>query len=224
MPEQTSRQFTHIRITRHLIQGLGVELDNGEPGLIRIREVSWKREDIAAWKQNYPIGWDGYAVAIPLKKGEIRELSLRLVDYDPWEDFIEGIKKEQILEGIVTGVHDYGVFVELDEGITGLLHKSQILLKLQASILETFWYNDRVKVVIREIDHDNRRIELRLASLDNLSGKKMQGASTQATGGYEAYPNLSQVHEAGKVSRRILVVEDESPQSEMVCKWLREFG
>lgn len=222
MPEQPSRQFTHIRITRHLIQGLGVESDDGETGLIRIREISWKREDAADWKQSYPIGWDGYAVEIPLKKGEIRELSLRLVEYDPWEDFIEGIKKEQILEGVVTGVHDYGVFVELDEGITGLLHKSQIPPKLQASILETFWYNDRVKVVIREIDHDNRRIELRPAPLDNLSGKGIPRVATQASGIYEAHTSLDQSLEAEIRSRHILVVEDEVLQSEMVCKWLRE--
>ncbi len=213
-----------VRVNRHLMQGLSITLDGGEQGLIRIREISWKPEDIATWREDYPIGWEGFAVPVPLKKGEAREFSLRLVDYDPWDDFIEEINKDQIFEGIVTGVHEYGAFIEIDEGITGLLRKSYIPAAIQGTIPDLFWYNDKVFVKIHSIDHDKRQIELGLAPVGNLSGENPAGLMNQPTGGYEARSNLEEIRRAGIPTYHVLVVEDEASQSEAICNWLRDLG
>ena len=197
-------------------------LDNGEQGIIRAREISWK--DNANWKDDYPVGWDGYAAAIPIKKGEVREFSLRLLEYDPWDDFFEGLGKNQVLEGTVTGVYEYGAFIELDAGITGLLHKSRIPVKAQQSIHDLFWFGDKVYVTIHDVDHEQRHIELSPAPVADLTAENQTGALNQALAESEAASHLNQIPKDGIPKKHILVVEDETPQSEVVCGWLREMG
>jgi signal transduction histidine kinase/predicted RNA-binding protein with RPS1 domain len=201
-------------------QGLSVLLDNGEQGIIRAREISWEEKDGSKWKDSYPIGWDGYVVALPTKKGEIQEFSLRLLEYDPWEDFFEGLGKNQVLEGRVTGVYEYGAFVEVDAGITGLLHKSRIPIKVQQSIHDLFWFGDKVYVVVYDVDHEQRHIELSLAPVEDISRENQAGLQSQASAMPEAASHLEQ----NILKKHILVVEDETPQADAVCGWLREMG
>ncbi|MBI3170838.1 MAG: S1 RNA-binding domain-containing protein [Chloroflexi bacterium] len=224
MNNKKPRDIVHVRVIRHMLQGLSVALDNGDQGIIRAREISWDGKDGINWKEEYPVGWEGYAVAIPLEKGEAREFSLRLVEYDPWDDFFEGLGRNQVIDGTVTGVYEYGIFVELDAGITGLLHKSRIPAKLQPSILDLFWHNDKVYVTIHDVDHEKRHIELSLAPVENFSGESMPGLLNQSSVTHEAAASAEQVLKAGIQRRHILVVEDEVPQSETVCAWLREMS
>lgn len=223
MPHE-SRSLVHIRVVRHMLQGLSVALDNGEQGIIRAREISWKIKDGTNWKDEYPVGWDGYAVAIPPRKGEAREFSLRFVEYDPWDDFFEGLGKNQVMEGVVTNVYDYGAFVELDAGITGLLHKSRIPARYQQSIPNQFWYNDKVYVTIHDVDHEKRHIELSLAPAENLSDENLHNLANQPQVTHEAETSAEQILMADGIRKHILVVEDEVPQSQTVCTWLREMS
>lgn len=224
MADKTPREIAQVHVIRHMLQGLAVALENGEQGIIRAREISWKDNDGLNWREAYPIGWEGYAVPIPIKKGEAREFSLRLMEYDPWDDFFEGLNKEQVFEGIVTNVYDYGVFMEIDTGITGLLRKAYLPPKLQTSILDLFWHGDKVRVTIREVNHEERHIELHLAPVENFSGENPPGLLSQPASAYEALNSLDKFVKAGIPRRHILVVEDEIPQSHAVCGWLRELG
>lgn len=220
MNNQSPREIAHIRVARHMPQGLSVLLDNGEQGIIRAREISWKETEGANWKDEYPVGWDGYVVALPNKKGEIPEFSIRLLEYDPWEDFFEGYAKNSILEGRITGVYEYGAFIEVDEGITGLLHKSRIPAKTQKSIHDLFWFGDKVRVVVHDVDHERRHIELSLAPVEDITGENSAGVQNQASAMSEAFGHAKQT----LPKRHILVVEDETPQSDAVCGWLQEMG
>lgn len=224
MNNNKSREIVHVRVTRHMLQGLSVVLDNGEQGIIRAREISWKSKDGTNWKEEYPVGWDGHAVVIPTRKGEIREFSLRFVDYDPWDDFFEGLGKNQVMEGVVTNVYDYGAFIELDAGVTGLLHKSRLPAKYQQSIPDLFWYNDKVYVTIHDVDHEKRQIELSLAPVENLSDENLPNLVNQSQVTHEAETSAEQILINGGIRKRILVVEDEVPQSQTVCAWLREMN
>lgn len=220
MNNQSPREIAHVRVTRHMPQGLSVLLDNGEQGIIRAREISWKETEGANWKDEYPVGWDGYVVALPNKKGEIPEFSIRLLEYDPWEDFFEGYGKNNILEGRVTGVYEYGAFIEVDEGITGLLHKSRIPAKTQKSIHDLFWFGDKVRVMVHDVDHERRHIELSLAPVEDITGENSAGVQSQASAMSESFGYPKQT----LPKKHILVVEDETPQSDAVCGWLQEMG
>lgn len=214
----------HIHVTRHALQGLYVTLDDGEAGIIRLREISWNDDEIELWRENHPIGWEGYAFPIPTKKGEIRELSLRLVEYDPWEDFFDELDEKRVFIGTVIGVYEYGAFLEIEQGITGLLHKSQLPQKMQASVLDIFWRGDTAAVMIRDVDHEQRKIGFGLGPPPNLAEETLPVERHMLTGSLEAQHNLEDLLRSEFPHNHILVVEDEPPQSVAVCGWLQDFG
>lgn len=80
-----NNKFVHISVVEHLPQGLSVLLDNGKRGIVGLHEISWDTDNSTKWKKDYPIGWDGFALSIPTKKGNVPEFSLRLTEKDPRE-------------------------------------------------------------------------------------------------------------------------------------------
>ncbi len=218
-----NRDLVHVRVIKHLPQGLSVTIGNGETGIIRAREISWDGEELARWRTNYPLGWEGAAFSIPTKKGEAREFSLRLVEKDPWDEFFEGFDRNKIYEGTVTGVFDYGAFVEIAPGITGLLHKTQISPAIQTPVLELFWYGDKVFVTIREVDHVQRQMGLALALSENRPGKDLP-AGKDKSAPHETSVRIQNVFELPIPRRHILIVEDVESQAEAVRGWFSEMG
>jgi signal transduction histidine kinase/predicted RNA-binding protein with RPS1 domain len=219
-----NRNLVNVRVIKHLPQGLSVVVENGETGMIRAREISWDSEEVVKWKASYPVGWEGYAFSIPAKKGEVREFSLRLMEKDPWDELLEGFDKNRSFEGTVTGVFEYGAFIEILPGVTGLLHKSQIPPNIPTTILDLFWYGDKVFVMIREVDHEQRQIRLSLAPSENLTIENPPPVKSKMAVSYEIPARAQESFTAHIPRRHILVVEDEILQSDAVCGWLREFG
>lgn len=81
-------------------------------------------------------------------------LSLKALQQDPWDTIDEVIQQNTILEGRVESSTNFGVFITLSEGITGLLPKSRIRKT------DSFKANDMIPVIVTAIDKDNRRITL----------------------------------------------------------------
>ena len=219
-----SRDLVRVRVIKHLPQGLSVAVENGGTGIIRSRETSWDSAEVAKWKASYPIGWEGYAFSIPVKKGEAHEFSLRLMEKDPWDEFSEGFDKNRVFEGIVTGVFEYGAFIEIVPGVTGLLHKSQIPSNMPTSILDLFWYGDKVFVTIRDVDYEQRQIGLSLAPSENLPSEPPLPAKNKPSAANGTSAKADESLATYIPRRHILVVEDEILQSDAVCGWLRELG
>lgn len=217
--------LVHIRVTRHLPQGLLVELDDGSEGMIRTREISWNESTASPWREEYRIGWDGHAFSLPARKGEAREFSLRLVENDPWDElFANGFDREKIFDGVVTGVHEYGAFIEIAPGVTGLLHKTQLPKQFQSTILDLFWYGDRVRTVIRDVDHDQRLVDLGLARENTRFNRSSSiHLPPQAVSRQTKSPDGENKKEA-LPRRHILVVEDEVYQNEAVRRSLQELN
>ncbi len=65
MASKPKKNLVHVRVIKHLPQGLFVELDSGRQSIIRVREISWKGENASDWKTNFPVGWSGFAFRIP---------------------------------------------------------------------------------------------------------------------------------------------------------------
>lgn len=225
MAKPKKNDLVHVRVIKHLPQGLSIVLESGQHGIIRTREISWKNEEIKNWRLDFPVGWEGLAIPIPVRKGEIREYSLRLVENDPWDDFFDGFDKSEIFEGVVTSVYEYGVFLEIEPGISGLLHKSQLPQKLQSSVLELFWYGDKVFVSIHEVDNALRQIGLRLAPSERASEEsRLLVGQNQLNSMSDANWGMEQILQMRIPHRHILLVEDEISQARAVSGWLREMG
>ena len=224
MTTKTARGLARVRVVRHIPQGLSVELDNGQRGIIRIREISWAEENISDWKNIYHIGWRGLALPIPSQKGEANEFSLRLAESDPWDEFNEGLEKNQTYEGIVTSVVDYGAFVEIVPGLTGLLHQSQIPSWCKNSPMDLFWPGDKIYVTIKEAKQDQRQIGLGIPAIKPLDDELPSKTATLPIVTRDADNDLEKLLGVDSPRKHILVVENEKPQAVAVSEWLRRLN
>jgi signal transduction histidine kinase/predicted RNA-binding protein with RPS1 domain len=227
MASKPKKNLVHVRVIKHLPQGLFVKLDNGQSGIIRVREISWEGENATDWKTNHPVGWSGFAFQIHKQKEKTHDLSLRLAENDPWDDLPEEIEKDRIFEGVITSVTDYGAFIEISDGLTGLLHQSQLPSWCKNLPMDLFWPGDKVFVVIKEIDHDQRRISFGVPPVKYLidtEDKKHLAITSAPKPSWDMSSGVEKMLEADAPRRHILVVEDEESQATAVTGWLRKLG
>lgn len=225
MHPDTAKRILTVRVVKHLPLGLAIKLENGQRGIVRVREISWDASIRNNWRTHFPVGWSGQAVAIDTQDDGEREFSLRLTEYDPWETIAAESSPESIYDGIVTGVVSYGAFIELAEGLTGLLHQERLPAWVgDKKIHDLFWPGDRAQVVIHSIDMERRRIELGLppvtTELDN------ETPETPAINRPQRYTtglaDLDEFLRSAKKRLHILLVEDEKEQAWSVETWLRQ--
>lgn len=206
--------------------GLIVSLTDGREGLIRERELAWDAEAREGWRKRYRPGDTLQAVILKKEADQHLELSLRFVQSDPWLDVKKLYPAGALVEGVVTGVMPYGVFIELQSGITGLLHRSRFPAWEQREPGNIFWPTDRVKVVIKAANPGRRRIEL---SLSELGRNRWQAQAPNASPltAQDALPAVSQPMRSllqelqARPRKRVLVVEDDPGQRQAVVDWLQ---
>jgi signal transduction histidine kinase/CheY-like chemotaxis protein/predicted RNA-binding protein with RPS1 domain len=223
---QKSTNLVSIRVVKHLPLGLGVEAENGQQGIIRVRELSWNLDQTINWKRQYPIDWEGRALPLSSPKGQFHEFSLRLAEDDPWDELPSKINPGTLFAGVVTGVVAYGVFVEIAPGLTGLLHQSQLPHWAKASPMDLFWPGDKVNVFVKEIKYEERKIALGLAPLAQLPGA--EPVTSMDIDHYSVVTDtaseLDGFFQADAPKRHLLLVEDNPEQSNTISSWLRHLG
>lgn len=218
------KKIVHISVTQHIPQGLFVKWDKDQEGIIRIREVSWNKKNVKNWKKEYPIGWKGEALLLPEQRGDIIELSLRFAKDDPWDELINYSYKTQVYEGIVTGVVNYGAFIEIMPGLTGLLHHSQIPSWCKKEPMELFWPGDKVLVCIRNINQKKRQIDLALSPHDMPPKQEPLTKTSDKSITRERDNDLEKLLRPDAPRKHVLVVENEEAQAKAMAGWLRKLN
>ncbi len=128
-------------------------------GLIHISELSWKRN--AKPKDILKKGDHIKVKVIGIDKENNRiSLSLKQTLPDPWTVVNENIKAGDQLEGMVTNVTDFGAFVEVQDGIEGLIHIGDLSWSRIKHPKEVLKKGEKVDVVVLEVDGDKKRISL----------------------------------------------------------------
>lgn len=146
--------------------GAFVRLEPGIEGLVHISEMSWTR------RVNHPSelvqpGNPVEVVVLEINKDK-QEISLGMkqVEVNPWELVSEKYPKGTIIEGLVRNLANYGAFVEIEPGIDGLLHVSDISwTKKVTHPNEVFKKGDMVKCVVLDVDQEKQRVALGLKQL-----------------------------------------------------------
>lgn len=217
--DSATREIVACTVIRHLPFGLLVDLTGDQKGIIRVRETSWDAAQRASWKRQFPVGAKLKACVLNRPEGKYVELSLRLVEEDPWDHVLERFSEGQMVDGVVTGVKHYGAFIEIEPGLTGLLHQSRLPAWCKKDVLNLFWPGDRVKVQILKIDCTGKQLTLgsvrtNFADPDNaarLAPRLDQGLP---------FEQLLQ-----RENRRfILLVEDDTEQGKEIENWMNNLG
>ncbi len=147
--------------------GAFVKLEEGIEGLVHISEMSWTRRINHPSEMVEP-GQEVEVVVLEIDKNK-QEISLGMkqVEVNPWELVSEKYPAGTMIEGEVRNLANYGAFVEIEPGIDGLLHVSDLSwTKKVAHPNELLNKGDNVKCVILEVDQEKQRISLGLKQLD----------------------------------------------------------
>ncbi len=144
--------------------GAFVELEEDVEGLVHVSELSWGRQKHP--KEVVQVGDEVEVVVLGVDEEKRRiSLSLRRALPDPWENIEHRYPKGALVEGRVTKITDFGAFVELEEGVEGLIHVSELSWERVNHPKEVLKEGDEVKAIVLKADSKERRISLSLKAL-----------------------------------------------------------
>jgi small subunit ribosomal protein S1 len=165
--------------------GAFVELEKGVEGLIHISEMSWTQH-IKHPSKVLAVGEMVDAKVLNIQKEERKiSLGLKQLEPDPWETLAEKYPVGSVHKGIVRNLTNFGAFVELEEGIDGLIHISDLSwTKKIRHPGEVVKKGDEIDIVVLNVDTENRRISLGYKQTkenpwDYLEDKYKPGIQTQ---------------------------------------------
>ena len=170
--------------------GAFVGLEEGIDGLIHISDMSWTKH-IKHPSELFKKGQKVEAVVLRIDKEKERlSLGYKQLKSDPWDDEIPNrYAVGDVAVGKVSKVADFGIFVELDGGVEGLIHISEAGLDQQAKLEEKFKLQDEVTAKIIKVDREERKIALSLRDHQMDSDRRTvdeyhatQGALDQSLG------------------------------------------
>ncbi|MCF6406202.1 MULTISPECIES: 30S ribosomal protein S1 [Chitinophaga] len=141
--------------------GAFLEILPGVEGLVHVSEISWASTPINA-KEFFKLGEEYEAVVVTLSKEERKmSLSIKQLTEDPWATIETKFPLDSRHKGIVKNITPYGVFVELETGIGGMIHISDLSwIKRFNHPSEYTKVGSEIEVVILGIDKDNRKLSL----------------------------------------------------------------
>jgi len=151
--------------------GIFIGFDEGVDGLVHVSEMSWTKK-IKHPGELYKKGQEIEAVVLNIdRKNERFSLGVKQLTPDPWKDVARRYRKGEVVAGKVTNVTDFGAFVELEEGIEGLVHVSEISREKVEKPSDVLKVGDTLSAVVLHIDPHDRRIGLSIKLLKEKAEK-----------------------------------------------------
>ncbi len=140
--------------------GIFIGFEEGVDGLVHVSEMSWTKK-IKHPSELYKKGQEVEAVVLNIDpKNERFSLGIKQLTPDPWREVGRRYRKGEVVRGKVTNVTDFGAFVELEEGIEGLVHVSEISREKVERPSDVLRVGDTVSAVVLHMDPHDRRIGL----------------------------------------------------------------
>ncbi len=166
--------------------GAFIGLEEGIDGLIHISDMSWTKH-VKHPSELFKKGQKVEAVVLRLDKEKERlSLGFKQLTRDPWDDEIPNrYRVGDAAKGKVSKVADFGIFVELEGGVEGLIHISEACLDQQVKLEEKFKLQDEVAAKIIKVDRDERKIALSLRDLQLDSERRQVDEYHAAQGGLD---------------------------------------
>jgi len=158
---ETLKEGERVRGIVKNLTDYGAFLDlGGIDGLLHITDMAWKR--VKHPSEVVEIGQEIDVVVLKFDREKNRvSLGLKQMGDDPWENIMRRYPEGQRLFGHVSNITDYGCFVEIEDGVEGLVHVSEMdWTNKNVNPNKVVTLGDEVEVVILEIDEERRRISL----------------------------------------------------------------
>jgi small subunit ribosomal protein S1 len=150
----------------------------GIDGLVHISELSWNHVSHPSEVVKVGDNVEVEVLEVDLKRERI-SLGLKQTQEDPWRSLVRNFPIGAILEGKVTKLVTFGTFVELGDGIEGLVHISEMATKHIVSPAQVAHVGDIVHVKVMDVDPDKRRISLSMKSAAETLGIEIEVAEAE---------------------------------------------
>lgn len=146
--------------------GIFIGIEEGIDGLIHVSDLSWT-ERIKHPSEKYAKGETIQAVVLKIDKEHERfSLGIKQLEPDPWQAAYNNFPSGTIIEGKITNVTDFGVFVQLEEGIEGLVHVSEISKDKIKTPIGMYEVGDTLKAIVINVSAKDRKIGLSIKTLE----------------------------------------------------------
>jgi small subunit ribosomal protein S1 len=146
--------------------GLFIGIDEGIDGLVHISDISWTKR-IKHPSEVYKKGDVLQAIVLDIEKNNERfSLGVKQLQQDPWKTVAERYEVGKEITGTITNLTDFGVFIELEEGIEGLVHVSEISKEKIKTPVGMYNIGDVITAKVMNINSDERRIGLSIKRLE----------------------------------------------------------
>ena len=161
--------------------GAFIELEEGIDGMIHVSDMSWTR------KINHPSeclqkGQEVEAVVLDVNPKEQRiSLGLKQAQTDPWSDIAAKYAVGSTVKGKVSKIASFGAFIELEDGVDGLVHISQISEDRVEKVKDALAVGQEVEARVVKVDRGERRIGLSIRAM-TMSDEELKALEAEAAG------------------------------------------
>ncbi len=165
--------------------GMFIGVEDGIDGLVHVSDISWLKR-VKHPGELYTKGQVVQAVVLNIDVANERlSLGIKQLEADPWSEIPVRYRPGTKVKGKVTSITDFGVFLELEEGIEGLVHVSELSQEKVANPREFTTIDAELEAVVINVDTDERKIGLSIKSLQSAMEKaeiaEYLGSQGQAT-------------------------------------------
>jgi len=162
------------KVTNIKPYGIFLELEKGIEGLVHISEISWTKK-INNLEEMFAIGDRVEAVVLTVNKEKCQlGLGIKQLEKDPWQEIVEKYPVGTKVKRKIHNLTNYGAFLELEPGVDGLIHISDISWKRIEHPQEVLRKGQEVEAVVLSVDPEKRKIRL---GLKQLSEKKDESST-----------------------------------------------
>ena len=160
--------------------GAFIELEEGIDGMIHVSDMSWTR------KINHPSeclekGKEVEAIVLDVNPKEQRiSLGLKQASQDPWSEIASKYKVGALVKGKVSKIASFGAFIELEDGVDGLVHISQISDQRVDKVKDALQAGQEVEARVVKVDRNERRIGLSIRAV-SMTEEELKALEAEAS-------------------------------------------
>lgn len=197
--------------------GIFIGLDEGIDGLVHISDISWNKR-IKHPTELFKKGQEVEAIVLNVdQENERFSLGIKQLEEDPWERIPKKHKGGTVVTGVVTNITDFGVFVEIEEGIEGLIHISELSKEKIKHPSEVVKVGDKISSVVLKVNKKERKIGLSMKEMEYVDSKKeeeylqSQESATTSVGALLREEMEKRQQEASLSNQEQFMGEDQEP-------------
>jgi len=154
--------------------GIFVGIEDDIDGLLHVSDISWKKR-IKHPSDLYKKGQEIEAMVLGIDiEAEKFSLGIKQLEENPWEALASRYAPGSIISGKVTNITDFGMFVEIEEGVEGLVHISEISHERVNSARDLYSVGDVVSAAVKNVDVASHKIGLSIKDSEKASDKTSQ--------------------------------------------------